>query len=63
MPGEIERIASFLDVPITREELEKLATHLDFANIEKNESVNQDSAKKLGIATKDGKFMRKGTLS
>lgn len=53
-------MASFLDVKIAETEVEKLALHLDFSNIEKNETVNQNVAKQLGVATEDAKFMRKG---
>ena len=38
----------------------KITEHLRFDNFEKNESVNNEIGKKLGMMYPDGKFIRKG---
>ena len=60
LPAVIRKLADFLKKPITEAQVEKLANHLDFANFEHNENVNQNPAKKIGAVTEDGKFIRKG---
>lgn len=53
-------MASFLDKQLSQEQLDKLTEHLRFENFEKNESVNNEFGKKIGIMNLDGKFIRKG---
>ena len=45
---------------LTDEQLTKLTDHLRIDNFEKNESVNNESAKKMGMMSQEGKFIRKG---
>ena len=45
---------------LTEEQLTKLTDHLRIDNFEKNESVNNESAKKMGMMSQEGKFIRKG---
>jgi hypothetical protein len=45
---------------LTDEQLTKLTDHLRIDNFEKNESVNNESGKKMGMMSQEGKFIRKG---
>ncbi len=58
--GEIVKVAAFLNQTPTDEQLDKITEHLRFDNFEKNESVNNEPVKKLGLMNLDGKFIRKG---
>ena len=60
--GEIKKVASFLNKIPTDEQLDKITEHLKFDNFEKNESVNNESGKKMGYMNLDGKFIRKGII-
>jgi hypothetical protein len=53
-------VAAFLNQKPTDEQLDKITEHLRFDNFEKNESVNNEPVKKLGLMNLDGKFIRKG---
>ena len=59
---EIAKVAAFLGVSITDEQLDKMREHLHIDNFEKNESVNNESGKKFGVMNTDGKFIRKGVF-
>lgn len=56
-------MATFLNQNPTDEQLDKITEHLRFNNFEKNESVNNESGKKLGFMNQDGKFVRKGDFN
>jgi estrone sulfotransferase len=58
--GEIVKVAAFLNQTPSDEQLDKITEHLRFDNFEKNESVNNEIGKKLGMMYPDGKFIRKG---
>jgi hypothetical protein len=58
--GEIVKVVAFLNQTPTDEQLNKITEHLRFDNFEKNESVNNEPVKKLGLMNLDGKFIRKG---
>ena len=59
--GEIEKVATFLRKSLTRQELDKVADHLRFDNMAKNDSVNHEFGKLLGFMEKNnGTFIRKG---
>ena len=60
--GAIKKVASFLNKIPTDEQLDKITEHLKFDNFEKNESVNNESGKKMGYMNPDGKFIRKGII-
>jgi len=49
---------------LTEAELDKLEKHLHFSSFEKNNSVNQEKGKEIGLMNTDaGNFMRKGKKS
>nr|CAH0102985.1 unnamed protein product [Daphnia galeata] len=58
--GEIEKVATFLGKSFSDEQLGKLTEHLKFENFQKNESVNNESGKKMGAMNEDGRFIRNG---
>nr|CAH0104482.1 unnamed protein product [Daphnia galeata] len=58
--GEIEKVAAFLGKSYSDEVMAKLTEHLKFDNFQKNESVNNESGKKMGAMNEDGRFIRKG---
>nr|CAH0106923.1 unnamed protein product [Daphnia galeata] len=58
--GEIEKVATFLGKSYSDEVMAKLTEHLKFDNFQKNESVNNESGKKMGAMNEDGRFIRKG---
>ncbi len=53
-------MAAFLNKSPTDEQLAKITEHLKFDNFEKNDSVNNESGKKMGWMNQEGKFIRKG---
>ena len=60
MRGQIEKVANFLDKKLTEEQINQLREHLRFDNFQKNESVNNEAAKKVGAFHNDGRFIRNG---
>ncbi|XP_057378326.2 sulfotransferase 1A3-like [Daphnia carinata] len=58
--GEIEKIAKFLGKPLTEDQLAKLTEHLRFDNFAKNETVNCEIGKEIGLMNNSGHFIRKG---
>ncbi len=59
--GEIEKMAKFLGKELSEEQLDRLREHLVFDSIEKNDAVNNEGLRKIGVLNNDaGKFMRKG---
>ena len=60
---EIRKIASFLGKEISEDQLLCLKEHLKFENIQKNNTVNNEERfQKLGFASDEGKFIRKGIM-
>jgi hypothetical protein len=55
-------VAAFLGKSYSEELIGKLTEHLKFDNFQKNESVNNESAKKTGAMNLDGNFLRKGMV-
>ena len=60
MRGEIEKVAKFLEKPLTEEQLTQLREHLKVDNFAKNESTNFEIGKTVGMMHDNGKFVRKG---
>jgi hypothetical protein len=60
--AQIKRISTFLNKPVTPEQIEKLVDHVSFDKFSKNESVNYTKEIKAGVAKDDpnNKFVRKG---
>jgi hypothetical protein len=58
--GEIEKVAKFLNKKLTEDQINLLREHLRFDNFQKNESVNNEAAKKVGEFHNDGRFIRNG---
>ena len=60
--SEIEKVASFLNKPLSEEQKTVLVKHLHFDTFAKNKSVNWESGKELGIlsSSPDQNFIRKG---
>lgn len=58
--GEIAKVAKFLGKELTEEQLDRLREHLRFENLQKNEAVNNEFGKKMGVMNTEGRFMRKG---
>ena len=55
-------MASFLGKKPTEEQLIKLTNHLRFDSFKKNEAVNNEKYKEMGIFEKEGHFIRNGCL-
>ncbi len=60
MRKEIEKVATFLNKPLSDEQLNELRERLRFENFAKNEAVNFETLKKFGAMDPDGHFIRKG---
>ena len=58
--GGIEKVARFLQKPLTDDQLTRLTEHLRFENLSKNKAVNSESYKEIGLMNTDGHFVRKG---
>jgi len=58
--GEIAKVAKFLNKTLTDDQLTNLTEHLRFDNFKKNEAVNNEAPKKMGLFNKHGNFIRKG---
>jgi len=58
--GGIEKVARFLQKPLTDDQLTRLTDHLRFENLSKNKAVNLESSKEIGLVNPDGQFIRKG---
>ena len=53
-------MAKFLNKQLSEEQINQLREHLRFENFQKNESVNNEAAKKIGAFHNDGRFIRNG---
>lgn len=53
-------MATFLDVSLSPDQLDKLTDHLRFENFQKNDSVNNEGGKASGAMNEDGRFIRNG---
>jgi hypothetical protein len=60
LPSEIQKIAAFLNKPVTPEQIEKLVDHVDIDKFAKNESVNMTREIKAGLSNEGHTFIRKG---
>lgn len=61
MHKTVYKVANFLSVPVTSDQVDSLVDHLDISNFSKNQSVNCDGLKDVGILYPDGEsFVRKG---
>jgi len=60
LKGETAKVAAFLGKSMNEEELERLRNHLRFDNFAKNDAVNNEFGKELGIINPTGNFIRKG---
>ncbi|XP_046448149.1 sulfotransferase 1B1-like isoform X3 [Daphnia pulex] len=60
--AQIKRISTFLNKPVTPEQIEKLVDHVRFDKFSKNESVNYTKEIKAGVGKDDpnNTFVRKG---
>jgi len=61
--GEIQKAADYLGKKLAEEDLDKLENHLHISSFEKNEAVNNERLKMIGIANEGGKFIRKGNIT
>ena len=61
--GEIKKVADFMEKPLSDEQLDLMTQHLRFDSFSKNEAVNMETPKKMGLFNEDGNFCRKGTRS
>jgi len=63
LPGELKRMAAFLDKSYTDEEIDKLADHLHIDNFRKNPFLNLEvGIGKLLQNKGEGSFIRKGVV-
>ena len=53
-------MSEFLDKPLTAEQLDQLADHLHVDNFRRNEAVNGEHLKAIGMFNAGGHFVRKG---
>lgn len=60
MRGEIQKIASFLNTPVTDDQLDQLVQHLRIDQFSKNKAVNYEMYRDLSFMSKEGKFIRNG---
>ena len=60
MRGEIEKVAAFFNKSFTDQQLATMTEELRFDKFAENESVNNESMKKMGFMNTDGHFIRKG---
>ena len=60
LQGQLQKMARFLGKDLSEDQLNRLMEHLKFENIRKNEAVNNESGKKMGMMNEDGNFIRKG---
>lgn len=59
----MKNVASFLQTNYTEAEFNKLADHLDFGNFQKNQSVNMDMYREVGLVIENGqKAVRQGKI-
>jgi len=58
--GEIKKVADFMEKPLSDEQLDLMTQHLRFDSFSKNEAVNMETPKKMGLFNEDGNFCRKG---
>lgn len=67
LPSIIKKTATFLNKRITDDEVQTLATHLSFANMKENPSVNYketiENYKKIKLIITDGTFIRSGEVN
>lgn len=62
LPSSIRRVANFLNKDVTEEQVTKLCDHLKFENFKKNDAVNFENIKELGVFAQDEQFVRRGIL-
>ena len=60
MKGQVEKVANFLGKSLTEEQLTELTAHLRIDKFKKNEAVNYENYKKIGLIEQEGHFVRKG---
>jgi aryl sulfotransferase len=60
LPGEIERVAAFLDIPVTRDAVERIAHETTFSTV-KRKAVNSMSGMENGFKGGTQTFFHKGT--
>jgi hypothetical protein len=58
--GELEKIAKFLGKHLSEGQLTQLVKHLRIDSFTKNEAVNNEFLRELGLMNTDGRFIRKG---
>ena len=58
--GEVIKVVDFLGKTLSDEKLDQLIQHLQFDSFAKNESVNYEVGKVLGLMNSTGHFLRKG---
>lgn len=58
--GQLEKMSTFLGKELSEDQLNRLREHLQFDNVKKNETINMESGKKIGMLNQDGSFIRKG---
>jgi len=59
----VEKIANFIGKALSKEQLSGLVNHLRFDAMAKNEAVNGESLKLVGVVNEEGHFIRKGSNS
>ncbi|CAB3235052.1 unnamed protein product [Arctia plantaginis] len=60
LPSSIRRVADFLGKDITEDQVTSLCDHLNFENFKKNDAVNFEYIKGLGVFTQEEDFIRRG---
>ena len=60
--GQLEKMSKYLGKDLSEDQMDRLREHLQFENVKKNESINMESGKKIGMMNKDGSFIRKGNF-
>ena len=60
LKGELKKMAFFLGKELSEDQLDRLKEHLQFENIQKNETVNMEEMRKIGFLNDGGQFIRKG---
>ncbi len=55
-------MVNFLGKKLSEDQFKDLKEHLKFENVQKNDAMNFEDVRKMGMMNKEGQFMRKGVF-
>ena len=53
-------MVTFLGKKLSKDQFKDLKEHLKFENVQKNDAMNFEDVRKMGMMNKEGQFIRKG---